>query len=121
MLNWVCGEAVSPPIREGNPPMTELAVAAHYTHGTLLAALDQAIAAAGKDPQRITAADLAPATEFHIGGRHATAEFAVALAAALSAPKGKHLLDIGCGIGGPARLIAQELDCVVTGIDLSAE
>jgi cyclopropane fatty-acyl-phospholipid synthase-like methyltransferase len=32
-----------------------------------------------------------------------------------------HLLDIGCGIGGPSRLFAQEHGCRVTGIDLTAD
>jgi ubiquinone/menaquinone biosynthesis C-methylase UbiE len=32
-----------------------------------------------------------------------------------------HILDIGCGIGGPARWIAYKLGCRVTGIDLTPE
>jgi ubiquinone/menaquinone biosynthesis C-methylase UbiE len=32
-----------------------------------------------------------------------------------------HLLDIGCGIGGPSRLFAQEHGCRVTGIDVTAD
>jgi ubiquinone/menaquinone biosynthesis C-methylase UbiE len=32
-----------------------------------------------------------------------------------------HLLDIGCGIGGPARWIAAKYGCRVTGVDLTAE
>ena len=32
-----------------------------------------------------------------------------------------HLLDIGCGIGGPARWIAAKYGCHVTGVDLTAE
>jgi cyclopropane fatty-acyl-phospholipid synthase-like methyltransferase len=31
------------------------------------------------------------------------------------------LLDIGCGIGGPARWIAAKYGCRVTGVDLTAE
>ena len=34
---------------------------------------------------------------------------------------GTHLLDIGCGIGGPSRFFAQHYDCHVTGVDLSEE
>ena len=30
-----------------------------------------------------------------------------------------HLLDIGCGIGGPSRFFAEERGCRVTGIDLT--
>ncbi len=32
-----------------------------------------------------------------------------------------HLLDIGCGIGGPARFFAERFGCRVTGIDLTAD
>ena len=39
---------------------------------------------------------------------------------ALLAPQaGESILDIGCGIGGPARWIAWNFHCVVTGIDLT--
>jgi cyclopropane fatty-acyl-phospholipid synthase-like methyltransferase len=32
-----------------------------------------------------------------------------------------HLLDIGCGIAGPARWIVAKYGCRVTGVDLTAE
>ena len=32
-----------------------------------------------------------------------------------------HLLDIGCGIGGPARYMAERFNCRVAGIDLTVE
>ena len=31
------------------------------------------------------------------------------------------ILDVGCGIGGPSRMLADEYNCQVTGIDLSHE
>ena len=31
------------------------------------------------------------------------------------------ILDVGCGLGGPARMIADEKGCTVTGLDLSQE
>jgi ubiquinone/menaquinone biosynthesis C-methylase UbiE len=72
---------------------------------------------AGKDPDNLALADLAPVDELHVGGRPATVEFA----ARLEAGTGMHLLDIGCGIGGPARHFAEERGCHVTGIDLTEE
>jgi SAM-dependent methyltransferase len=95
----------------------EPAVADHYTHGALIDAIRAALAAAGRSPDRLTVADLAPIDEFHMGGRPAT----LALAKQLGLGPGDHLLDVGCGIGGPARCLAEALGCRVTGIDLTEE
>ena len=81
----------------------ESIVIAHYRHGTLEQDMLKALAAAGKDLDRLKADDLAPVDEFHIGGRRATADFATAFAPTAD----MHLLDIGSGLGGPARYFAQ--------------
>src|SRR6266436_4596753 len=65
----------------------------------------------------ITADDLALVDEFHIGGREATE----AIAAQMHLRPGMRLLDIGSGIGGPARYFASAHGCQVTGIDLTTE
>lgn len=39
----------------------------------------------------------------------------------LNVAAGNHILDVGCGIGGPARYMASRFSCRVTGIDLTAE
>ena len=95
----------------------EDSVAAHYAHGDLQRAILAALVAAGKDPEHVTVADLAPADEFHIGGRQATIDFAAELGAA----RGMHLIDIGSGIGGASRYFASALGMRVTGVDLSNE
>ena len=94
----------------------ETSVTEHYTHGGLEAALLAALAKMGKDPDHLTPADLMGADEFHVGGAAATKELASQLALA----PGMRLLDIGSGIGGPARHLAS-LGCHVTGIDLTPE
>jgi len=95
----------------------ERTVAQHYTHGSLEAALLDGLKKSGKNADRIDPDDLAPADEFHIGGRQATAEFADQL----GLRPGMELLDIGSGIGGPARYFAHHRRCRVTGIDLTDE
>ncbi|MCK6452370.1 MAG: methyltransferase domain-containing protein [Alphaproteobacteria bacterium] len=99
----------------------EHSVQVHYTHGRLEQAILDALERAGKDIGRLTAADLAPGDEFHIGGLEATIEFADRLAAVKPIAPDMRLLDIGCGIGGPARYFAGERHCKVTGIDLTPE
>jgi len=65
----------------------------------------------------ITPDTLAPIDHFHGKGVIATEE----LAEVLQPKASDHLLDIGCGIGGPARWIAAKYGCHVTGVDLTAE
>jgi SAM-dependent methyltransferase len=97
---------------------TERRVAGHYARGGgLEEALLRALAAAGKDPERLAPEDLAPLEEFHTGGRQATID----LAARMGLRPGMHLLDLGCGIGGAARHLAHAQGCRVTGIDLTEE
>jgi len=41
------------------------------------------------------------------------------LAAAAGLEPSTRVLDLGCGIGGPARYLAATFGCKVTGVDLS--
>jgi ubiquinone/menaquinone biosynthesis C-methylase UbiE len=92
-------------------------VSGHYTSGHLLERLRAALVADGADPDHPTIAALAPYDHFHGRGIEATEE----LASALEMRAADHILDIGSGIGGPARYIADRFRCRVTGIDLTAE
>jgi ubiquinone/menaquinone biosynthesis C-methylase UbiE len=92
-------------------------VSKHYTHGNLTEEIGAALAAAGKRRNALTVDDLAAVDEFHIGGRQASDDFLGQLGFA----PGKHVLDVGCGIGGPARFTANRFGCRVTGIDLTNE
>ncbi len=60
---------------------------------------------------------LAPIDHLHGRGATATEE----LVALLEPRAGEAILDIGSGLGGPARWIAARFGCTVTGVDLTAE
>ena len=90
-------------------------VAAHYTPGMLEGKILAALRSAGKNLEQLHTEDLAPVDEFHVGGREATK----ALSDFMELRPGMLLLDVGCGIGGPARYFAEH-GCQVTGVDLSA-
>ena len=65
----------------------------------------------------ITPDTLAPLDHFHGRGVLATQE----MVALLEPLPGEAILDIGSGIGGPARWIAAKYHCTVTGVDLTPE
>lgn len=91
-------------------------VAAHYTGVDNLAdAIAERLRSAGKDLNALTTADLAAIDEFHIRGRQATLE----LAAQMNLRQESRVLDIGSGLGGPARTLAETCGCHVTGVDLT--
>jgi ubiquinone/menaquinone biosynthesis C-methylase UbiE len=92
-------------------------VETHYTRsGSLANRIAEALRVAGKDLQRLQTNDLSPVDEFHVRGRKATLE----LAAKMNLDDRSRVLDIGSGLGGPARTLAQTYGCHVTGIDLTA-
>ena len=95
----------------------EQQVARHYGRSGIEQAFLDALRTIGKDPDNLAPGDLSGADEFHLGGPAATAE----LARDLGLGPGLHVLDVGSGIGGPARHVAAALGCRVTGIDLTAE
>ena len=93
------------------------AVKTHYTRPELGKKIRQALEKAGKNPKQIHLRDLAPVDQLHTGGAPATLE----LMQHAGLDKGMTILDAGCGIGGTSRLLAQNFDLVVHGIDLSKD
>jgi SAM-dependent methyltransferase len=88
-----------------------------YSTGHILPAILNGLVAAGKDPEHIGPDDLVMVEEFHTLGPMATA----ALAQASGIGPDDHVLDAGCGIGGPARHLARAYGCRVTGVDFTPE
>ena len=92
-------------------------VSRHYSSGKLMDRLRAVLAAEGIDPDRPTVEQLAPFDHFHGRGLEATEQ----AANLVSVEPTDHILDVGSGIGGPARYFAHRFGCRVTGIDLTAE
>ncbi|MBL8701054.1 MAG: methyltransferase domain-containing protein [Alphaproteobacteria bacterium] len=96
--------------------MTDDTLIRHYDGGQdLIARAHVLLREAGKDLDRLTIDDLVGLDEFHVRGREAT----LSLAQRLALRGGERVLDVGSGIGGPARRLATLAAVEVVGIDLT--
>lgn len=103
--------------RKGGQDMTnERSISDHWGTGDVYSRIIDAMKAAGIDPDTVTVEQLAPVDHFHARGFPATVE----LADSLPIKASQRLVDIGCGIGGPARYLAQRFGCKVDGLDITA-
>jgi ubiquinone/menaquinone biosynthesis C-methylase UbiE len=93
----------------------DAAIQDHYGHKDLGDRILSALAGAGKEIR--SPADTSTFDEFHIRGLEATLE----IGRLAELKQGMTVLDLGSGIGGPARTMAAEFGCRVTGIDLVDE
>lgn len=91
------------------------ALADHWAKGDVYGLIISALEKMSKPVEGLTIEDLAPVDHFHARGFPATVE----LADQLPVRTGHHVLDIGCGLGGPARYIAKRFQCEVSGIDIT--
>ena len=87
----------------------------HYRATGLTERLKLALAVFGPEDQRLTPQQLGGLDQFHTRGLAATDE--LAKLAGITADMA--VLDVGSGVGGPARFLAATYGCRVTGIDLS--
>src|SRR5436853_4441185 len=92
-------------------------VARHYGSGGIAERVIAAMRAAKGPDAPLTPENLAPFDHFHGRGVVATEELAVQL----KPRSGERLLDIGSGIGGPARWFSAKFGVQVTGVDLTPE
>jgi len=92
------------------------AVAGFYeTHPINEDEILQKLSGGGLDLGRLTEQELKDFDQDHYGG----VEAVEALAEAAGISRGQHVLDVGSGMGGPARWLAHKFGCRVTGLDLT--
>ncbi|MGN6359571.1 MAG: class I SAM-dependent methyltransferase [Thermomicrobiales bacterium] len=96
---------------------TDRSIRGHYGWPSLLERLGQELRHHGIDPERVTVDQLAPVDNYHafrLAGTLALAQLAALTGA-------ERVLDVGGGIGGPARQLAQRFGCHVTVLDLTPD
>ena len=93
----------------------EGSVAGHYARRGRLARRILELAGAAGGGRPLAAADLAAFDQLHPRGREATDE----LADLVDWRGLAHFLDLGCGLGGPARYLAESRGVAAVGIDLT--
>lgn len=94
---------------------TNADIAAHYARESLADALIARLAGHGIAREQITLDHLNALDQMHVRGHEATLE----LAEALGVEAGMEVLDLGAGIGGPARVLAARFGARVTALDLT--
>lgn len=93
-------------------------ITSHYETGGLGDRILAGLRASGKNPDAgVSIDDLVAVDHYHSCGKDATLDV-LKLA---DIPKGAKVLDVGGGIGGPARLVAKTADAQVTVVDLTDE
>src|SRR5215469_9501791 len=87
----------------------------HYRATGLTERLKTALTVLGPADQQLTPQQLGALDQSHTRGLAATTE----LATLVGITAGMSVLDVGSGVGGPARFLAATYGCRVTGVDLS--
>jgi SAM-dependent methyltransferase len=93
----------------------EAVVQRYYGDRPVIQRIDNALRAAGINPEQPSHRDLWPFDQLHSRGIVATREHAER--ARIQA--GMHVLDLGCGLGGASRYLTAECGCRVAAIDLT--
>jgi len=88
----------------------------HYYQPELYEEILERLKGQGIDIDHVARNDIAGVDEFHVRGAEVSNELVTEYVL-----NGSDVLDVGCGIGGPSRMLAVDFDCRVTGIDISQE
>lgn len=96
---------------------SEQGIIEHYSRGGLMETIYQTLSRSGADMAALTPEDFSPVDELHLGGNATTRH----LMTYLQFRPDQHILDIGSGLGGPARFVVTHAKAAVSGIDLTPE
>ena len=86
-----------------------------WTRGDLYSRINQAMSDSGLNNKKLEIEDLFPIDQYHARGIGATKD----LGKRMPITKNQKILDVGCGLGGPARYYAKEFKCHITGVDIT--
>ena len=86
-----------------------------WTRGDIFSRVHQAMSEAGLINKKLEIEELFPIDQYHARGIAATVD----LGKRMPISKNQKIIDIGCGLGGPARYYAKEFKCFITGIDIT--
>lgn len=95
----------------------EVSVEDHYGRVGLMDRLLARLAEHDIEPDQATRADFSAVDQMHLRGHRGTED----VIAALALSPGMAVLDLGAGLGGPARVLADEHEAYVTALDLTPD
>ena len=93
----------------------ESQVKEHYNSDNLIESIRHALIKAEKDLSNLNPKDIGIIDQLHTGGAPAS----IKLLKKAQLNPGALVIDAGCGIGGSSRLMAEQFNCKVTGVDLA--
>ena len=86
-----------------------------WTRGNLKERIHNALTESNLNKSDLKIEDLHPIDQYHARGIAATRE----LAEKLDVKENQTMIDVGCGLGGPARYFAKKFNCNVVGVDIT--
>ena len=87
-----------------------------WTRGDIHSRIHKAMSEAGLNDKKLEIEDLFPIDQYHARGIAATVD----LGKRMPIQENQKIIDIGCGLGGPARYFAKQFQCFITGIDITS-